>query len=400
MYRRQIVNLSFMLTMLVISSLFGLALLRAAATWIGANEAPDYLADPKPRAWQEDPVVGYVNKPNLRLEGFGNIVAQTNSAGFRRNEDLSSHRKDGVRRIICIGDSVIWGMRSNLEDSIPGALEFLSRHTGVEVVNAGLIGFSTLQEQLFLESRVLQYDPDMVLVNFNLNDWYPTDDSFGTVSGVYRVYLENLASEGKEPLDGAAQNVLAQLALVELGWDVVVSLLAHPESGRGLMRLFLEIPMARMARLAREHDVRLIYLLIPNANAKQYTPLERQIQRHLEGLGVEVLGFIDALKEEEIGESTPPDFEDTVIFRLLKASRVSEVLGLVSLEVLDPIPVFRRISRLKSFRAAQTGRNYIDGGHPSPKGNMIIAREIRDYLDEHPLPPGSRRRIHGHGRRQ
>jgi hypothetical protein len=75
-----------------------------------------------------------------------------------------------------------------------------------------------------------------------------------------------------------------------------------------------------------------------------------------------------------------------MIFLLLKASRVSEVLGLAHLQVLDPVPVFRRISELKSFRAAQTERNYVDWGHPSQKGNMIIAREIRDYLNQHPFP--------------
>lgn len=96
------------------------------------------------------------------------VPYRTNAVGFRDIE-RSTQKKNGIVRIVVLGDSQAegWGVRS--EDMWQTRLS--ERLPGVEVVNLGVRGYDVLQElKQFLEVG-RQYDPDIVVQILNANDY-------------------------------------------------------------------------------------------------------------------------------------------------------------------------------------------------------------------------------------
>src|SRR5512140_1780161 len=118
-----------------------------------------------------DPALGWRGRPNLRSEArldpdFRHAV-RTNSRGMRDRETLA---RDSRRRILCLGDSFTWGLGVESADAFPSLLERGLPDT--EVVNAGVIGWGTAQEWLWLEGEGQAYAPDAIVLGFFVNDFW------------------------------------------------------------------------------------------------------------------------------------------------------------------------------------------------------------------------------------
>lgn len=94
-----------------------------------------------------------------------------NSHGFYGPE-FTEKKAEGVFRIVCIGDSCThFGPTSysqlfqqRLDEIAPGRFE---------VINAGVIGYTSYQGLRLMETRVANWDPDLVTVYFGWNDhWH------------------------------------------------------------------------------------------------------------------------------------------------------------------------------------------------------------------------------------
>lgn len=98
---------------------------------------------------------------------------RTNSEGFRDRE-FAVPKPSGTYRILTMGDSFTWGVGLDVEETIPKLLEArLNTSSGMrrfEVINAAIPGYNTLQEMRLLKKRGLKFEPDMVLLIYNLND--------------------------------------------------------------------------------------------------------------------------------------------------------------------------------------------------------------------------------------
>ncbi len=103
-------------------------------------------------------------------EGMGTV--RISSQGLRERE-VARPKPPGLFRILCLGDSVAFGHWVEAEQAFPRRLEeILVRQAGrrVEVINAGVPGYSTFQELAWLEAEGWSYEPDLVLLGFVLND--------------------------------------------------------------------------------------------------------------------------------------------------------------------------------------------------------------------------------------
>lgn len=107
-------------------------------------------------------------------------VFGTNRQGFRDHLASSVLKKPGTFRIICIGDSVTFGVPANLnspEETFAKKLEALLLHhfgeNTIEVLNAGVPGYTSYQGLMQLKHRLLRYHPDLVIVQFGINDGSP-----------------------------------------------------------------------------------------------------------------------------------------------------------------------------------------------------------------------------------
>ncbi len=123
---------------------------------------------------QFDPVLGWRNRP-LTSVRYSRRDYQTNvainSLGFRDVEHPKM-KAPGVTRVLAIGDSFIEAYTVELEESVTRRAELIGRAHGcpVEVVNAGVHGYSTDQEALWYVREAEPLAADVVLVFAYYND--------------------------------------------------------------------------------------------------------------------------------------------------------------------------------------------------------------------------------------
>ncbi|MFQ5767884.1 MAG: SGNH/GDSL hydrolase family protein, partial [Acidobacteriota bacterium] len=102
-------------------------------------------------------------------EGHGTVTIS--SQGLRERE-ISLRPPAGRKRILCLGDSVTFGHWVEAWEAFPRRLEetLLGRGEPVQVINAGVPGYSPFQEMTWLHEKGWTYEPDLVVVAFVLND--------------------------------------------------------------------------------------------------------------------------------------------------------------------------------------------------------------------------------------
>jgi lysophospholipase L1-like esterase len=95
-----------------------------------------------------------------------------NADGFRSGP-MTPTKPPGTMRIACVGDSWTFGMNVNQDAAYPSRLEALLKQRlgpGVEVMNFGVLGYSSFQGLQLLKLRVLDLHPDVVMIGFGMND--------------------------------------------------------------------------------------------------------------------------------------------------------------------------------------------------------------------------------------
>jgi GDSL-like lipase/acylhydrolase family protein len=102
------------------------------------------------------------------------IRIHVNAQGQRDDVDRATAKPPGVLRVVVLGDSFTFGGKVPLDETFSRSLErrlgALDETRRAEVVNLAVPGYNTEQEVLSLKESGLAYDPDVVVVNFVLND--------------------------------------------------------------------------------------------------------------------------------------------------------------------------------------------------------------------------------------
>jgi len=95
-----------------------------------------------------------------------------NQQGMRDDRDFGYVKPPGVKRIVSLGDSFTIGYEVDVDQTFSSVLEKQLTDAGydVQVLNAGVSGFSTAEEALYLERELLKYDPDVVVLSYFVND--------------------------------------------------------------------------------------------------------------------------------------------------------------------------------------------------------------------------------------
>jgi len=108
-------------------------------------------------------------KPNQHCSTkVGRRPITVNSQGTR-GPDFSPARDDDVFRVLCVGDSRTFGWGLSDEESYPAVLErslreFAGQSQRVEVINAGVNGWSWSQMLAYLRDIGLSYSPNVIVV--------------------------------------------------------------------------------------------------------------------------------------------------------------------------------------------------------------------------------------------
>lgn len=118
--------------------------------------------------FEPDPYMGVRIKANSKGSYYNDITANSNSHGHR-DKDVSLLKPEGVYRVLIIGDSFSVGANVEEWEAYPGVLEEMLTQqlaTEIEVINAGVGGYSPWQYAQYLEHYGLEFEPDLVVVGF------------------------------------------------------------------------------------------------------------------------------------------------------------------------------------------------------------------------------------------
>jgi lysophospholipase L1-like esterase len=169
--------------LLVVASLLGsLAVAEVAfrAFWIKRATVASGLEDPhfhhRPRPYSEQRYTSPEFDATVRTNRFG-----------LRGPDPAIPKPSGTLRLLVLGDSYTVGYNVREEETFAALIEQRLRARGlpVEVINAGVSGYSPLLHYISLRDQYLQFEPDLVIL------WY----DLGDLQDDYR-YQKNLIRDG------------------------------------------------------------------------------------------------------------------------------------------------------------------------------------------------------------
>ena len=142
-----------------------------------------------------DPVLDHSLVPNsicrFKTKEW-DLEFKVNSQGLR-DKEYSIQKPAGVYRIIMLGDSFVEGYGVNLEDNYGKVLEkMLNENSGkkIEVINAGISGWSPLSQYLYLLEYGIKYQPDLVILNFNSTDFFDDYEFYSRLTNEAKQILE------------------------------------------------------------------------------------------------------------------------------------------------------------------------------------------------------------------
>jgi lysophospholipase L1-like esterase len=163
-----------------------------ARLWVSGRWIPDTVSmltshtDTRGR-FMSDAMFGYRLTPNFR-DPTGNF--SHNSYGFRGPEFPLVKPRGGLR-VVLLGASTVYGIFVKDRQTTAAQLELRLRNLlpgrPVEVLNAGVPGWTSLQTVRNLEQRVLPLRPDIVVIMDGRNEVFP--QLFNHYQGDYSHYL-------------------------------------------------------------------------------------------------------------------------------------------------------------------------------------------------------------------
>ncbi len=115
------------------------------------------------------PYVNYVPSPTY---------TDHNKLGYR-GPDIALPKPKGVFRIVALGGSTTYSSATTSAESYPAQLQTVLRdeygYNNVEVINGGFIGYTTWETLVNFEFRVLELEPDMIILYEGVNDITPRE---------------------------------------------------------------------------------------------------------------------------------------------------------------------------------------------------------------------------------
>jgi lysophospholipase L1-like esterase len=364
-----------LLVSILTAVLFAWGMLKLTVRAMGIRD-PVFVYENRLGMWEKDERTGFSNKKNFSAVCWGNIPARTDSNGFRAVSTPLT-RGAGTEKpftVAGVGDSVMWGTAVGEEDSFLGLLRSrLQSERPVQTINSGVVGYSTVQEMLLLESRILGLAPDVVLVNFCYNDQLPTEDPFGNARDVCIRYLQNVEPEqgGEWPVQEKVwlAGLRRSLRTVPGVWSWIEK--TPPEQKSFYRHILINLPFRAMDRACRAQGARFVVVFIPwPGRMEEYRAMAGEVKPFLSANGIEFVDLTEELASDGREEVLMPG----------KVSPIREGFLVRELDL---------IARTRGVANAHRKNLFIDGIHPTRRGNAIIAGRLADCLlstQDHPEP--------------
>lgn len=287
------------------STLFALAVLEIAFRCLGVRG----YHEPRTRDWshallpptEKLPCVVLQFKPHARFElryesnpdGYfdatNGIVYETNDHGFRGPE-FDDLKAAGTRRIAVLGDSFTFGEGVKEPDTFCAQMRDLFG-PGVEVLNLGASAWGTKDEICYLEARGIQFQPDLVVVAYVLND--------ADYAGGLDLWVEFRSQYEKRWLKHSylASWVYAMIARGTLGRQYLEQVVASSMNATKAWDESFAM-LSRGQEIAAQHGAKFMVCIFPFmydlTESHPMKPVHARIRAYCESHGIATLDLLDA----------------------------------------------------------------------------------------------------------
>jgi lysophospholipase L1-like esterase len=195
----------------------------------------------------------------VNKSGDWNHGVLINALGFRGPE-VSAPKPTGSVRVVCLGDSRTFGVWASLgefrfDNDYPAVLRAIAAGEAggerLEVVNAGVLGYTSAHGLAQLQTQLLQLHPDVITVAFGIND----------LSLAF-----NPAFAAHEPQDWFARELFYFAShsywflLGKAAYDTREALHAPLWSERWVDAEGYRYNLHRFAEIGREHAIRVLFV--------------------------------------------------------------------------------------------------------------------------------------------
>lgn len=312
-----------------------------------ANLAPTQsLAYPDAETWDRipgpyEPVQDLTDSVRPKLA----YRVRINDLGFR-GRDFPRAKEPGVLRVLCVGDSYTFGEYVDDDATFPAALERKLREAGnsaVEVINAGVNGYTITDEAAFLREKGFDLHPDAVVLGFVLND---LTDLTRKVSS-----RENQRNAAKEISTSALSPLKALL---------------RKTATYNLLFLMKARAVARMNMSPTQQELPIDHLLHP--------PFDERTEALFQRYAAELASLAEDCRARDITLTLAvfPFYEQVVEGASAEAqARLARIGADAGVKVVDLLEPFHRVGPT----AAELFLMPLDH-HPSASGYEVAAREV------------------------
>jgi hypothetical protein len=305
-----------------------------------------------------EPLVGFGLKKNAH-ESMSGWKVETNRYGFRTTENFPIEKPKNEIRIFVVGGSTVFGWGVNASDSIPRRLqaqvekEFTRdlslQGKRVRILNAGVPWYSSWHEATLVFSRLLDFNPDQILVLDGLNDTAAALAPFW--SPIVEGYIDVPSTAAYQKRKAAGTLLTSLLTLAELSptfryFNARRAAKAQMDSGVPHPEVWIQYVhyMRRVKRLAEAQGTEVAFFFQPVLPvAKTLTPFEVEHN----GTSMKLPRFADHFRTLYLqGEKTLGETRD------LNVKSLSKIFGAVPETI------------------------YLDGLHYNAKGNTLLAEAL------------------------
>jgi lysophospholipase L1-like esterase len=289
---------------------------------------------------------------------------QTNSLGLRNTEEPSNN----AFRILAVGDSQTFGPYLANEDTWPAWTEnYLRQHYGdagkVQVFNAGIAGYTILDELAYLKQKGAAFSPKLVVLAVFEND------------------LDDLRKEKNQYIRRPTDPPRSRISMLvrELGRkSALISVFDQLRNRIKLAAAHVDIRRGEVNPTAPAHPSP--PPASSNVLARRYGELFRETVALLKSRGI-ALAVIFIPGPDAVGSGATSVMEPVI--RTLALETGTPYLDLTTIMSAERDPEARLYLLQKD---ARTG-NFAGNGHLSREGNAAIGRAVADWLASSQLIP-------------
>jgi len=233
-----------------------------------------------------DPLIGHNHRPSRHAFLMG-VQFDTNSKGLRDGE-FSYEKPPGKLRILMLGDSLTVGWGAKFEETFPKRIERLYADRGipVQVINTGVGNYNTIQEVEYYITEGYKYGPDIVVLNFFVNDAEPVPAAHPPPA-ILRICYSCVFIAGQ--VDSLFREIFAKK-----DWaDYYLSLYGNDGQAKGWRDAKAYI--AKLAAFTKTHGTKLLIANLPELHDVEHYRLQKITDLVHEAADENGVAFVDLL---------------------------------------------------------------------------------------------------------